>query len=294
MSAKAGPSKRSASSQKKAKSAMVVDEASEASHSESESVNSDDIDEPVAETPRPAQKARKGATHPRYQAPIGMEPVQVSSSFKDSPFEFDALNKKGVELWAVRVPADFKPSRLASLTLDRPGKSVRGRLERSGVSYSLRTAEEDEGIGAEMAGMNLLVPHLNGSGKLQKAPIKISRHLVLAPTDSKAAGTEFIAPPKVKRTQPEGKLKFRNRAFGFDTPGPGVASVTTADEEKEKEKQKEDEKEVPETPTKSKSPKKEKKEKKEGKREGKKDKKEGKKRKAEEETPKKKKKAKSE
>jgi hypothetical protein len=36
-----------------------------------------------------------------------MEPLPVSVSFSDSPLEFDALaNKPGVELWAIRVPAD--------------------------------------------------------------------------------------------------------------------------------------------------------------------------------------------
>ncbi|BEI79872.1 hypothetical protein CcaverHIS002_0104010 [Cutaneotrichosporon cavernicola] len=293
MSAKAGPSKRSVPPKKKTKPAMIVDEASEASQSDSESVNSDNIDEPIVETPRPTQKVRKGAPLPLYQAPIGMEPVQVSTSFKNSPFEFDALNKKGVELWAIRVPADFKASRLASLALDKPGKSVRGRLERSGTSYTLQTAEKDEGIGAEMTGMSLLVPNLGRAGHLQRAPIKISRRLILAPADDKADGTEFTAPPKVKRTQPEGKLKFRNRAFGFDTPGPG-ATMTTVEEtavaevEEAKEDEDDDDDGVPESPAKSKSPKKEKKDRKE--KESKKDKK----RKAEDETPKKKKKAKAE
>lgn len=108
MSAKAGPSSRSRSASPKKKSAMIIDEASE--HDSDSSVDSgdtDDIDEPVVEAPRPTPKAgRKAAALPRYQAPIGMEPVSMSASFKNSPFEFDALNKKGVELWAIRVPAD--------------------------------------------------------------------------------------------------------------------------------------------------------------------------------------------
>lgn len=55
--------------------------------------------------------------------------------------------------------------------------------------------------------------------KLTSAPIKIARRLILSPAEDKAATTPFTAPPKVKRTQPK-PLKFRNRAFGFDTPGP--------------------------------------------------------------------------
>lgn len=64
----------------------------------------------------------------------------------------------------------FKPSRLSSLALDRPTKNgVKGRLERSGGAYSLVNATEDgEGIGAEMAGMNLLVPKMKASGQLMR------------------------------------------------------------------------------------------------------------------------------
>lgn len=62
----------------------------------------------------------------------------------------------------------FKPSRLTSLALDRPTKTgVKGRLERSGGAYSLVNASDDgEGIGAEMAGMNLLVPKMKSNGQL--------------------------------------------------------------------------------------------------------------------------------
>lgn len=45
---------------------------------------------------------------------MGMESVPVSAGFKGSPFEFEALMKKGVELWAVRVPADVSAERAAA------------------------------------------------------------------------------------------------------------------------------------------------------------------------------------
>lgn len=46
-------------------------------------------------------------TNRTYEPPAGMEPVGVSVTFKDSPFEFDALaNKPGVKLWAIRIPSD--------------------------------------------------------------------------------------------------------------------------------------------------------------------------------------------
>ncbi|CAK9779692.1 hypothetical protein CC85DRAFT_285154 [Cutaneotrichosporon oleaginosum] len=304
MAAKAGPSKRAASP-KKAKTAMNSASASEAS--DSESVDSNDIDEAVVETPRPAKAARRGAALPRYQPPIGMDPVAVSTSFKDSPFEYDALTKKGVELWAIRVPADFKVSRLSSLALERPSKKgVRGRLERSSGSYTLQTAEDGDGIGAEMAGMRLLVPNMKAGGKLMRAPGMISRRLILAPTDDKAQGTAYTPPPKVQRTQPEEKLKFRNRAYGFDTPGPsekakardgGAVAATASPTQAAVVHAEEDAPKSLSQPTSSQKEKKARKEK-----EGKKDKeknavkveKEGKKRKSEGESPKKKKKIKAE
>lgn len=118
---KAGPSSP------KKKAALVEDEALSVYSSDAESVDSHAIDDsPI--TPRPATatpaKARKSAPLPyvpsweeeltgtrRYQAPVGMEPVSVSAGFKASPFEFEALSKRGVELWAVRVPADVSCER---------------------------------------------------------------------------------------------------------------------------------------------------------------------------------------
>lgn len=35
-----------------------------------------------------------------------MEPVDIAVSFKSSPFEFENLERSGMELWAVRIPAD--------------------------------------------------------------------------------------------------------------------------------------------------------------------------------------------
>lgn len=63
----------------------------------------------------------------------------------------------------------FKPSRLSSLALDRPTKSgVKGRLDRGGSYTLVNASEEGEGIGAEMAGMSLLVPNMKAGGKLQR------------------------------------------------------------------------------------------------------------------------------
>lgn len=67
------------------------------------------------------------------------------------------------------------------------------------------------------------------------APVKISRRLILTPTDGKATSSEYRAPEKAKRTQPEHKLKFRNRAYGFDTPGPAATVGEDADENEDDE-----------------------------------------------------------
>lgn len=177
-----------------------------------------------------------------------MEPVNVSVAFGSSPFEFGALARKaGVELWAIRVPSDvsgiagistakadanvqFKTSRLANLALQTPGDSVRGELSTHGKTYAL--GADTDSAGAEMAGLTLLVPNVSAGGKLQRAPVKISRRLILSPraggdtTDN--AGNEYVAPAKAKRVQPEHLLKFRNRVSGFDTPGPAAGGESVA------------------------------------------------------------------
>jgi len=42
-----------------------------------------------------------------------MSPITVSTGFKSSPFEYDAIAlKPGVELWAIRVPVDVRSNSL--------------------------------------------------------------------------------------------------------------------------------------------------------------------------------------
>ncbi|TXT04999.1 hypothetical protein VHUM_03819 [Vanrija humicola] len=158
-----------------------------------------------------------------------MEPINVSVSYGTSPFEYDALSRRaGVELWAIRVPSDFKTSRLSSLALETPGTSVRGELTTHGKTYALGT--DTDSAGAEMAGLTLLVPRMSAGGKLQRAPLKLSRRLILTPragADKTDEAEQYVAPPKVKRVQPEHLLKFRNRVSGFDTPGPSGAAETS-------------------------------------------------------------------
>lgn len=65
------------------------------------------------------------------------------------------------------------------------------------------------------------------------APITVSRNLLLTPVEgvaaaAESASTEWVAPPKVKRAQPEHKFKFRNCVAGFDTAGPGATAEAVA------------------------------------------------------------------
>lgn len=66
------------------------------------------------------------------------------------------------------------------------------------------------------------------------APITVSRNLLLTPVEGGAAAAaesasiEWVAPPKVKRAQPEHKFKFRNCVAGFYTAGPGATAEAVA------------------------------------------------------------------
>ena len=113
--------------------------------------------------------------------------------------------------------------------------------------------EEVEG-GEEMKGLRLLVPRFRKGGKLftgasgkmwrdrkanlSAAPIPITRHLLLAPTDAPEDSTRLNsgpAPPRPKRHQPTELLKFRTFPSGFHTVGPGggVGKETDAANETE-------------------------------------------------------------
>ncbi|ORY34204.1 hypothetical protein BCR39DRAFT_516743 [Naematelia encephala] len=222
----------------------------------------------------------------RFVPPPGLEPITVTTTFKDSPFEYDRLSSNpSLELWAIRLPSDFKPSRLSSLSISDISESVKGTLQTRHTPYDLVPAGvsgpashmavdaegrqptagpgmvdsmtmQDEVLrregGEEMGGgMRLLVPRLNAGGKLLVAPIPIKRHLLLTPriSDNVPAAVQDERPlPSflsttisstntnnvqdglpAKRTQPAHLLKFRNRAFGFDTPGPdGIVALNTS------------------------------------------------------------------
>ncbi|WOO84701.1 uncharacterized protein LOC62_06G008218 [Vanrija pseudolonga] len=239
-SALAGPSSSKKTKSSKSKTpARVPTPPSESDNESVASADSEDIDDdaPVSapaaasSSKRTTADTSRGRSLARYQPPAGMEPVNVSVAFGSSPFEFGSLARKaGVELWAIRVPSDFKTSRLANLSLQTPGDSVRGELTSHGKTYAL--GADTDSAGAEMAGLTLLVPNVSAGGKLQRAPVKISRRLILSPggaggDKADEATDEYVAPAKAKRVQPEHLLKFRNRVSGFDTPGPAASGESS-------------------------------------------------------------------
>ncbi|WVQ62598.1 uncharacterized protein L199_000744 [Kwoniella botswanensis] len=166
---------------------------------------------------------KRGKSLRKYEPPIGMTELRVSSAFTTSPFEWDNLaNKPGVELWAIRVPKDLKPSRLSSLQLTLPSNtsgSITGSLKTKSHPYTLSTAgtnihtktkvdeqgrQPTSGPGAidsmrmdvdqstpremkveggeEMDGLRLLVPKVKEGGKLFVAAKPIIRKLIITPS----------------------------------------------------------------------------------------------------------------
>lgn len=86
-------------------------------------------------------------------------------------------------------------------------------------SGSFAFIEADENTGAEMDSLTLMVPRMAGGGKLLRAPTKVSRKMMLKPLETQG-GEGYTVAARKSREQPEHLLKFRNRAFGFDTKGP--------------------------------------------------------------------------
>ncbi|KAK6905306.1 hypothetical protein I204_05253 [Kwoniella mangroviensis CBS 8886] len=205
------------------------DNGSSSSSSDSESeVDSEENLENITPNKKSSKVAntaaeKRGKSLRKYEPPIGMTELKVSSAFTSSPFEWDNLaNKPGVELWAIRVPKDLKPSRLSSLQLALPSNTsgpITGSLKTKSHSYTLSTAgtnihtktkvdeqgrqptsgpgaidsmrmDVDESTpremkvegGEEMDGLRLLVPKVKEGGKLFVASKPITRKLIITPS----------------------------------------------------------------------------------------------------------------
>jgi hypothetical protein len=80
----------------------------------------------------------------------------VKTEVASSPFEWNALAAKpGVELWAIRVPRNFKPSRLADFQPSKDGESSKrgifGTVQTSKSTYQLRLASTQTSVPADAA-----------------------------------------------------------------------------------------------------------------------------------------------
>lgn len=89
--------------------------------------------------------------HSPYVPPQGMVPFDMSTvktTIAASPFEWNALAAKpGVELWAIRVPRNFKAARLADFTPTQDAESssrgIMGTIQTSKTTYQLRVASTE-------------------------------------------------------------------------------------------------------------------------------------------------------
>jgi hypothetical protein len=89
--------------------------------------------------------------HSLYAPPQGMTPFDLSTvrtTIASSPFEWNALaSKPNVELWAIRVPRNFKPARLADFTpstdAESSSRGIMGTVETSKMTYQLRVASTE-------------------------------------------------------------------------------------------------------------------------------------------------------
>lgn len=80
----------------------------------------------------------------------------VKTTVAASPFEWNALAAKpGVELWAIRVPRNFKPARLADFQPSKDGESSKrgifGTVQTSKSTYQLRLASTQTSNPADAA-----------------------------------------------------------------------------------------------------------------------------------------------
>ncbi|KAJ9123179.1 hypothetical protein QFC22_001372 [Naganishia vaughanmartiniae] len=124
---------------------VTVDSSDDNDDSTSDDSGSDS-EEDVA--PQLKKTHKKSGKYAPYVPPQGMTEVDWSSvkpTIAASPFEWNALAAKpGVQLWAMRVPRNFKPEHLAQLqsTSDsvKSSTGVLGTVKTSKMSYQLRVA----------------------------------------------------------------------------------------------------------------------------------------------------------
>lgn len=100
----------------------------------------------------------------KYDPPVGATALSVSTTFKDSPFEYDKLaSNPNLQLWAIRIPSDVtSPFPLSPTHVKDPGAND-CQLKPSYLSR-LQVSPEDPPSGALKAKSNSYTLHSIGSG----------------------------------------------------------------------------------------------------------------------------------
>jgi len=114
------------------------------------------------------QRGKGKRKYPAFRPPHGMNELKVPVEFASSPFEWDQMSKKeGVELWAIRLPMNFKPSRMKDLQLHIPPATTtnphpfpRGTLTTSKHRYTIAPAARTSLLPSELPSNHGAMPML--------------------------------------------------------------------------------------------------------------------------------------
>ncbi|WVQ80259.1 hypothetical protein IAT38_002364 [Cryptococcus sp. DSM 104549] len=209
-----------------------------------------------------ALAAKKGVELWAIRAPRDLKPSRLSALNVTAPKGSSPVSgslKTKSQTYSLTAAGSSAPTRAAVDAEGRQPTAGPGLVDAMDMGAGGKGEEADlmrvEG-GEEMEGLRLLVPRLKQSGKLFVAPMPITRRLLLTPdtpiapssstdptplpsflstsTPGATTSTASVHPDTVlpaKRQQPTHLLKFRNRTYGFDTPGPGATVVREAETE---------------------------------------------------------------
>ncbi|KAG9099998.1 hypothetical protein FRC06_004637 [Ceratobasidium sp. 370] len=174
----------------------------------------------------------EGAVDLSYKPPGEFKKIKsTDGGAVESGFEWSNINNNpDLDIWAVRVPANFKASDLAGLKIKLPSSAtddVTGRLKKEGANFVLHTVGGNDTLGAgeEMQNMRCMVPKAGNDGALYIIPRPL-KYLVLTQQEPIPTPTMAPAPPAhpARRPQPVGRLKHSFAPIGTLPPSPPRSS----------------------------------------------------------------------
>ncbi|KAG8704412.1 hypothetical protein FRC08_002248 [Ceratobasidium sp. 394] len=174
----------------------------------------------------------EGAVDLSYQPPGEFKKLRsTDDEAVESGFEWSNINDNpDLDIWAVRVPANFKASDLAGVKIKLPSNTtgdVTGKLKKGGTNFVLHTVGGNDtfGAGEEMQNIRCMVPKAGENGALYVVPRPI-KHLVLTQQEPIPAPTVAPAPPAqpTRRPQPVDRLKHSFAPIGALPPSPPRSS----------------------------------------------------------------------